>query len=132
MPKQISFKSIIFVNRIVQRLENSTDNLFRDTKVFNGGLHLRVVARHGRLQRTPTLKPYLLGVFSHIRSGFILLKSHFYCQKFSNSIKKRYFCKQFPRMWRNGSRARLRIWCREAWGFESLQPHKKNSLWNYS
>jgi hypothetical protein len=24
-----------------------------------------------------------------------------------------------------GSRARLRIWCREAWGFESLQPHKK-------
>ena len=23
-----------------------------------------------------------------------------------------------------GSRARLRIWCREAWGFESLQPHK--------
>ena len=42
MPKQISFKSIIFVNRIVQRLENSTDNLFRDTKVFNGGLRLRV------------------------------------------------------------------------------------------
>lgn len=22
-----------------------------------------------------------------------------------------------------GSRARLRIWCREAWGFESLHPH---------
>ena len=22
-------------------------------------------------------------------------------------------------------RARLRIWCREAWGFESLQPHNK-------
>ncbi len=24
-----------------------------------------------------------------------------------------------------GSRARLRIWCREAWGFESLHPHLK-------
>ena len=23
-----------------------------------------------------------------------------------------------------GSRARLRIWCRKAWGFESLYPHK--------
>ena len=23
-----------------------------------------------------------------------------------------------------GSHARLRIWCREAWGFESLHPHK--------
>ena len=23
-----------------------------------------------------------------------------------------------------GSHVRLRIWCREAWGFESLQPHK--------
>lgn len=23
-----------------------------------------------------------------------------------------------------GSRARLRIWCREAWGFESLHPHQ--------
>lgn len=22
-----------------------------------------------------------------------------------------------------GSRARLRIWCRKAWGFESLHPH---------
>ena len=26
-----------------------------------------------------------------------------------------------------GSRARLRIWCREAWGFESLHPHKKRN-----
>ncbi|SRR5690606_1212697 len=24
-----------------------------------------------------------------------------------------------------GSHARLRIWCREAWGFESLHPHQK-------
>ncbi len=23
-----------------------------------------------------------------------------------------------------GSHARLRIWCREAWGFESLHPHQ--------
>ena len=26
-----------------------------------------------------------------------------------------------------GRRARLRIWCREAWGFESLRPHRKTS-----
>ena len=24
-----------------------------------------------------------------------------------------------------GSHARLRIWCREAWGFESLHPHQE-------
>jgi dCMP deaminase len=30
------------------------------------------------------------------------------------------------RMWRNGSRARLRIWCRKAWGFESLHAHSKS------
>ena len=29
-----------------------------------------------------------------------------------------------------GSRARLRIWCREAWGFESLHPHKQNKSLN--
>lgn len=28
------------------------------------------------------------------------------------------------RMWRNGRRARLRIWCRKAWGFKSLHPHQ--------
>ena len=29
-----------------------------------------------------------------------------------------------------GSRARLRIWCRETWGFESLHPHKiEESCW---
>ena len=28
-------------------------------------------------------------------------------------------------MWRNGSRTRLRIWRRKAWGFESLHPHHK-------
>ncbi|GEM_PF-4408198 len=27
-----------------------------------------------------------------------------------------------------GSRARLRIWCREAWGFESLCPHKERQI----
>ena len=27
-----------------------------------------------------------------------------------------------------GSHARLRIWCREAWGFESLYPHKRLSF----
>ena len=27
-----------------------------------------------------------------------------------------------------GSRARLRIWCREAWGFESLHPHRKSRI----
>jgi hypothetical protein len=27
-----------------------------------------------------------------------------------------------------GRRARLRIWCREAWGFESLRPHSKNGV----
>ena len=26
-----------------------------------------------------------------------------------------------------GSRARLRIWCREAWGFESLRAHRKET-----
>lgn len=61
MPKQISFKSIIFVNRIVQRLENSTDNLFRDTKVFNGGLHLRVFRYVGTAdyKENRCLKSYL-------------------------------------------------------------------------
>ena len=33
-------------------------------------------------------------------------------------------------MWRNGSRARLRIWWREPWGFESPHPHKAKAL-NY-
>ena len=27
-----------------------------------------------------------------------------------------------------GSHARLRIWCREAWGFESLYPHCTSDL----
>ncbi len=27
------------------------------------------------------------------------------------------------RTWRNGSRARLRIWCLTTWGFESLRAH---------
>ena len=27
-----------------------------------------------------------------------------------------------------GIRARLRIWCREAWGFESLYPHEERSV----
>ena len=31
-----------------------------------------------------------------------------------------------------GSRARLRIWCREAWGFESLRPHIINNHMNIS
>ncbi len=31
-----------------------------------------------------------------------------------------------------GSRARLRIWCREAWGFESLRPHKKKTAFSYA
>lgn len=91
--------------------------------MFNGGLRLRDVERHGRLQRTSTLKPYLLGVFSHIRSGFILFKNDFLGLKFLYSTKSRYLCNPFQRTWRNGSRARLRIWCREAWGFESLRPH---------
>ena len=30
-------------------------------------------------------------------------------------------------MWRNGSRARLRIWWRKPWGFESPHPHKATS-----
>jgi LEA14-like dessication related protein len=29
-------------------------------------------------------------------------------------------------MWRNGSRTRLRIWRRKAWGFESLHPHHQS------
>ena len=29
----------------------------------------------------------------------------------------------FVRAWRNGRRARFRIWCREAYEFESLRPH---------
>ena len=28
------------------------------------------------------------------------------------------------RMWRNGSRVRLRIWCLRTWGFESLHAHR--------
>ena len=28
------------------------------------------------------------------------------------------------RAWRNGRRARFRIWCREAYEFESLRPHQ--------
>jgi hypothetical protein len=27
-----------------------------------------------------------------------------------------------------GRHARLRIWCREVWGFESLHPHKEKTL----
>ncbi len=34
-----------------------------------------------------------------------------------------YFCRPILRMWRNGSRARLRIWWRKPWGFESPHPH---------
>lgn len=33
-------------------------------------------------------------------------------------------------MWRNGSRARLRIWWRKPWGFESPHPHKATSEGN--
>ncbi len=28
-------------------------------------------------------------------------------------------------MWRNGSRARLRIWCLTTWGFESPHAHEE-------
>ena len=31
------------------------------------------------------------------------------------------------RTWRNGSRARLRIWCLTTWGFESLRAHPLQS-----
>lgn len=31
-----------------------------------------------------------------------------------------------------GSRARLRIWCRKAWGFESLHPHSKCLNFHYN
>ncbi len=36
-----------------------------------------------------------------------------------------YICSPNLRMWRNGSRTRLRIWRLTAWGFESLHPHHK-------
>ncbi len=40
--------------------------------------------------------------------------------------KLAYICTAFSGRGEIGRRARLRIWCLAAWGFESLRPHNRN------
>ena len=55
---------------------------------------------------------------------FIDYKLTYICAQFIEKLNNSLFLLIVRGCGEIGRRARLRIWCREAWGFESLHPYK--------